>query len=240
MSTAKPKYEQLRRALLDEIRNGARADEALASERELMARFNVSRATVRQAIELLAAEGWVYTVQGAGTFVAGPSRIRKSLRLTSFSEDMAARRLVPGSKLLLAVEEPADVDVARDLVLSPGAAVHHLRRLRLADGTPMCLEDVHIPVAVAPGLLDRFTEGSLYQYLENTYAIVPVRADQTMRATVVGAAEAQLLDVPPHSPAMQVSRVAYDARDRPVERAVTLYRADRYDFRVTVSRRRPT
>ncbi|MFB6626351.1 GntR family transcriptional regulator [Streptomyces sp. NPDC056374] len=234
-----PKHEALRSILAALIDDGMEPHDALPSERELMQRYSVSRMTVRRAVERLTQEGRVYRVQGAGTFVAAPATISKTLHLTSFSEDIRGRRMVPDSRLLVLERTAADVDCARDLFVAPGSPVVHLERLRTADGEPMCLENVWLPESLVPGLVDHGEPLSLYGWLEQAGA-APESADQTIRATVVGPREATLLGVPPQFPALHVERITRDIRGRAVERAVSLYRADRYDYRLTISRERRT
>ncbi|MFF3890389.1 GntR family transcriptional regulator [Streptomyces sp. NPDC001914] len=234
-SEREPKHETLRSELLALIDEGLHPHDPLPSERELMQRYGVSRMTVRRAMERLAVEGRVYRVQGAGTFVADPATISKSLHLTSFSEDIRSRRMVPGSRLLVMERTGADLACARDLFLTPGTPVIHLERLRLADDEPMCLENVWLPEDLVPGLLEVSEPFSLYGWLESVGA-APVHADQTIRATVVDARQAELLSVPAHFPALQVERVTRDIRGRAVERAVGIYRGDRYDYRLSITR----
>ncbi|MGW2478013.1 GntR family transcriptional regulator [Streptomyces sp. NPDC001665] len=229
------KHEALRTELLALIDEGLEPHTPLPSERELMQQYGVSRMTVRRALERLAQENRVYRVQGAGTFVADPSTITKSIYLTSFSEDIRSRRMKPASQLLLLERAEADVACARDLFLAPGSPVVHLERLRLADGEPMCLENVWLPETLVPGLVEQGDPQSLYSWLERAGA-TPDRADQTIKATVLGSREAELLSVPAQFPALQVERITRDIRGRAVERAVSLYRADRYDYRLTITR----
>lgn len=230
------KHEALYHALRAEIGASLRPHDPLPSERELVTRFGVSRATVRQAVGRLEEEGLVYRAQGSGTFVADPATISKSLALTSFSEDMRSRRLTPDSRLLELTIVPARVVVARDLSVSPGAQMVHIRRLRLADGLPMCIEEVWLPVERV-GVLDAATvTGSLYETLAGR-GVRPHHADQVIAATVVDADQAGLLGVAAYSPALRVDRITYDEAGAAVERAESIYRADRYDFRITVTRR---
>jgi GntR family transcriptional regulator len=229
-----PKYQELRRAIAAELTNLAPHD-PLPSERELMARHGVSRMTVRQSLTRLVEDGLVYRVHGSGTFVADPATITKSLRLTSFSEDIRSRHMVPGAKLLLRERVAADAAVSQALSLEPGSEVEHLERLRTADGSPMCLENVWLPAEVIDGFGTTGVAESLYETLAR-HGHAPAYADQHIRATVLNPREAQLLGVPSFSPALVVSRVTYDATGQAIERAVGLYRADRYDFQVTVTR----
>lgn len=228
------KYEELRSALTLEVGKLV-AHDPLPSERELMARHGVSRMTVRQAIAGLADDGLVYRVQGSGTFVADPTKVTKSLHLTSFSEDIRGRRMVPGTKLLLSERLAADASVAHDLALEPGTEVVHLERLRTADGSPMCLENVWLPASLVDDVDYAGSGGSLYDKMTDA-GLAPDYADQRIRATVLDPRDAQLLAVPSFSPALLVVRVTYDVRRRAVERAVSLYRADRYDVEFTVTR----
>ncbi|GGR99244.1 HTH-type transcriptional repressor YvoA [Micromonospora fulviviridis] len=230
------KHEALYTALRAEIGSTLRPHDPLPSERELVARFGVSRATVRQAVGRLEEEGLVYRAQGSGTFVADPATISKSLALTSFSEDMRSRRLTPDSRLLDFTLTEAGVAVARDLSLSPGAEVAHIRRLRLADGLPMCIEEVWLPTERVGELDAAVVGGSLYGAL-GARGVQPHHADQVIAATVVDADQAALLGVAPYSPALRVDRITYDQAGVAIERAESMYRADRYDFRITVIRR---
>jgi len=125
------KHEWLRERLLQDIA-GLHPRSPLPTERELASTYEVSRATVRQALAALEQSGTVYRVQGAGTFVAGP-HVSKSLSLTSFSEDMRLRGLRPSSLVLAADEVPADAAIAGDLQIPVAASVVRLVRVRLAD-----------------------------------------------------------------------------------------------------------
>ncbi|MEV1146358.1 GntR family transcriptional regulator [Micromonospora sp. NPDC049799] len=200
------KHEALYAALRAEIGQALRPHDPLPSERELVARFGVSRATVRQAVGRLEEEGLVYRAQGSGTFVADPATISKNLALTSFSEDMRLRRLTPDSRLLDLTVTSAPVAVARDLAVSPGAEVMHVRRLRLADGLPMCLEEVWLPAERIGDLDAAVVAGSLYEVLAER-GVRPHHADQVIAATVVDADQARLLGVAAFSPALRVDRI---------------------------------
>ncbi|RJT97345.1 GntR family transcriptional regulator [Arthrobacter frigidicola] len=232
-----PKYEILRTELEQLITSGLDAHAPLPSERELMAQYGLSRMTVREALTRLAEDGLVYRVQGAGTFVSDLTKITKSLTLTSFSEDIRARGMVPGSRASTVTWTEADADTASVLNISPGARIVHMERVRTADGLPMCLENVWISAELVPENFELDENSSLYDYLEGI-GRGPVTASQTIQATVLTTDQANLLEVPPYSPALAVSRVTADAQGRVVEQAKSLYRADRYDFHVTVEKAR--
>jgi GntR family transcriptional regulator len=228
-----PKYYQLREILLDLIERELHVDAPVPSERELAARYGLSRMTARQAIEHLVSEGRLYRVQGKGTFVARP-KIDMPLRLTSFSEDMRARGMVPGSRDLGRRRALATGPLARELGVEQGTAVHVVERLRLADGVPMALERSHIPAHLAPDLLDRSLEGrSLYALLATEYGLALDRGDQVIEAGIADSGDAELLALAPGSAVLLLQRRSW-AGQVAVEYVVSTYRADRYQLRASL------
>jgi GntR family transcriptional regulator len=229
------KSEVLRRHLVDMIDGDLAPHDKLPTERDLADRFSLSRLTVRQVLGRLESEGRVYREQGSGTFVSEP-RIAKSLELTSFSEDMRARGLRPGSSEVSLVQRPAGAEIGAALGISPRAEVLHFHRVRTADDTPMCVEDSYLPSALAPGLAASDIDGSLYELLENRFHLKIDRAQQTIRATVLEPAEAAQLQSVDFGPAFDVTRVGFDARGDRIEYARSIYRGDRYSYDLTIYR----
>ncbi|GAB3208742.1 GntR family transcriptional regulator [Marinactinospora thermotolerans] len=233
-----PKYSQLREILLDWIEEtGLGVDDAIPSERELGALYGLSRMTVRQTIDHLVAEGKLYRVPGKGTFVARP-KIEMSLALTSFTEDMRARGFTPDSQDLARRIDPASGHLARMLDIEPGSPIHHIERLRTADGEPMALERSNIPLSLVPGLDERSLAGrSLYQLLEEEYGILLDSGEQTIEAGICDPTDARLLGLPPGSAVLLMQRRSF-ANGRCVELAISTYRADRYQLHSTLDPRR--
>jgi GntR family transcriptional regulator len=229
------KGARLRTYLLGLIDDQLKPHDQLPTERELAESFGVTRLTVRRALDQLGYEGRVYRTQGAGTFVSEP-RIAKSVELTSFTQDMRARGLVPGSRDTKVEEIAAGAEIGARLALSPRDRVAHIARVRTADGEPMCIEHTYIPARLAPRLAERAIEGSLYQLLTETYHLKIEKAEQSIHATVLDPPLAALLGVPEFSPAFKVLRVAYDARNQRIEYAESVYRADRYSYDFVIYR----
>ena len=235
-----PKYFQLREILLDLIEDDELpVDAPIPSERELCQRFGLSRMTVRQAVDHLVTEGRLYRVPGKGTFVARP-KIEMPLRLVSFTEDMLARGLRPGAIDLDRRTVPADARLARIFEVEPGTEIHVIERLRTADGIPMAVERSHIPDAVAPGLSDESLAGrSLYDLLASTYGVLLDRGEQTIEAGIADPIDAALLDLPAGAAAVLLLQRRSFVGDRPVEFAVSTYRADRYQLHLALEVPRP-
>jgi len=229
------KATRLREYLTGLIDGGLQPHDRMPTERELAEQFQTTRLTVRRALDQLGHEGRLYRTQGAGTFVSEP-RIAKSLELTSFSDDMRARGLKPGSLGTTVECIAAGAEVGAELHISPRDMVVHITRTRTADGVAMCLEHCYMPSAVVPGLETTSWDGSLYEVLSRTYGLTPEKAEQSIRASVLDAADAAALSVPEFSPAFRVQRVTFDARGRRLEYALSTYRADRYSYDMVIYR----
>lgn len=220
-----PKHAQLRAALLEVLVPG----QAIPSERELMATCQVSRATVRKAIDDLVAEGVLRRTHGLGTFAVAP-RLESTLHLASFSQDMRRRGLRPASRLLSLGREVPPAAVATALGLADGEPAWHVVRVRLADDAPVAHEDGWYPAALFAGLdRHRLAERSLYEVLGSEYGRWIDRAEQDLWAEPADADLAATLGVQPGAPVLAFRRRSEAAGVR-VEHVVSRYRGDRYQL----------
>jgi GntR family transcriptional regulator len=202
--------------------------DAIPSERALSTNLGVSRLTLRAALDDLVREGYLIRRRGSGTFVAEP-KVAKGMEITSFSDDMRSRGLTPGSTTLDFRTIPAGARLGRILHVSPSEPVLTVKRLRLADGEPMAVEQLHVPESLFPGLTARdLEESGFYDLVETRYEIEIVGGTQTVEPTVTDEEESKLLGVPLHSPALQFERVTRSALGAVVEFTSSTYRGDRY------------
>ena len=221
------KHVQVRehvRALIADAQPGA----AAPSERELVAQFGVARMTVRQALDALVAEGLLERMPGRGTFVAQPRQ--RVGRLTSYTEDMKRRGLLPESQTLLARREQAGPGVARALDISAGDSVIHWKRLRRADQRVICVEDAYLNEVLLPGFLQAGMPTSLYDAL-TLRGLRPTWAEDSIASDHATREEAELLELTPGAPVLRHSRRAL-AGDMVVEVSRTAFRYDRFTMYV--------
>jgi GntR family transcriptional regulator len=229
------KSHRLREALLELIRERL-PGEALPTERELCAEYGVSRATVRHVLQGLEAEQRIFRRQGKGTFVA-LAKIEEPLGLTSHTEEMRARGIVPGSKLITVSRTETPIEVAAALRLGPEAEVLRIERLRLADGEPIALEVLFLNAQRFDGITASLGDNvSFYQLLHSDYGVELDSAEETIEAVVAGVREAKLLDCPPGAALLQLSRLTTDTENRPIEFVQSLYRGDRFRFKQHLER----
>jgi GntR family transcriptional regulator len=202
---------------------GSAPGTAAPSERDLVERFGVARMTVRQALDALVVEGVLERFPGRGTFVATPRRVPTGV--TSLTEDLARRGRVAESRTLLAGRKRPSPKLAVALGVVADEPVVHWRRIRLADGRPVCISDAYMRESVVPGLLDRLP-ASLYDELE-LRGRRPTWAEDSVAAGIATDEEAALLEVPPGSAVLRHARRALWG-ETVIEVSRTVFRGDQH------------
>lgn len=225
-----PLYQQLRDHINATIVSGQmKAGEPLPSEREIAEIADVSRITVRKAVQELVKEGLVVQRQGSGTSVAPKTeRVQQSLtRLTSFTEDMARRgKNVTSTFLEKGLFSPSPEEIMA-LGLKSDGLVARLSRLRKADGKPLALERASLSTDYLPD--PESVGASLYEHLDKS-GNKPSRAIQRISAISLRGEEAKLLEVEDGSAGLNIERISYLPNGLVVEFTKSIYRGDAYDF----------
>jgi GntR family transcriptional regulator len=225
-----PLYRKLRQSLEEAILSGKlNHGDALPPERDLADYANISRVTVRKAVDDLVKDGLLVRRHGSGTFVVKPvNRVQQSLsRLTSFTEDMARRGLTTTAQWIERGLFHPSPDEMMVLGLAADSLVARLGRLRIADDMPLAIERASISAEFLP---DPVRIGaSLYAELDKTKSR-PVRAVQRISACSLKDPDAAMLGVPVGSASLSIERISYLASGRVVEFTRSLYRGDAYDF----------
>lgn len=227
LTSKQPLYLQVKQTFRHAIESSLyQANEAIPPERQIAEELNVSRITVRKAIDGLIKEGMLFSRQGSGTYVR--SRIEKNFaKISSFSEDMRSRGRVPSSSWIARTQGLVSPDEALALNLSPGTPVYRFHRLRYADGVPLLIEYATIVAEYLPSL--DVVDNSLYEAL-STHGNRPVRALQRLRALLLDEKKAQLLKLNAGEAALLVERIGFLRDGRAVEFCQSYFRGDTYDF----------
>lgn len=235
---ATPLYLQLHQAILEQVvSTQAAPGDRLPTERELQERFGVSRATVRSALDLLERQGYVVRSQGVGTVVARAKIEPNISHLTSFSEDLEAKGMRPGSATLEVALVPPPARAMTHFVLSDLDKVWYVKRLRFADGQPVGIHELYIPPSLEFAPLALQSMPSYYRLLKERHGIEPSRAVESFTAKTANADEAALLDLDVGAALLAIERVTYDELERVLEYVVLRYRADHYEYRVELRRK---
>jgi GntR family transcriptional regulator len=233
-----PLYARLRDALRAEILDGRLgAGDRLPSESELSAAHGVSRITVRQALGDLQKAGLITRLQGKGAFVAPPHASQSLQRLQGLSEALASQGQTVHSKRLSLRKVRAPADVARQLALAGGAQVTQLVSLRYLDGAPLSVNVSHFAAALGERIARIDVSGrDLIDVLEHDLAQPVGEAQLEIRAQALSARDARWLKAVAGEPALRVDRLVLGRDGQPLQAESATYPADRFSYRLTLSR----
>lgn len=227
-----PTYRMIKEDILrqineDELSTG----QCLLSERDMCLRYGTSRMTVRQAVNELEMQGYVYRIQGKGTFVSSRKMEQSLIGITGFSDDMRRRGKVPGSKVLIMTTCGADKALASSLDVPLGSKLIELKRLRLADHVPMALERAYLNYDLCKDILEYdLSNASLYHILQNELGLELGKGKQYMEATLTDPTQSNLLQVPVNTVALAIERHIATEDGIPLEVVYSVYRGDRFRF----------
>jgi len=233
-----PLYHQVREVLLTLIKEaGLEEGSLIPTEREIGEKLQVSRITVRRAIDELVREGYLVAQQGKGTFVARPKIDRSMTQMQSFSEQMLKEGHRPGSQLLSLRHEKASGHVAAVLNIEDDDWIWVVERLRYADDEPICISmtylNLPLDVTLTPAELEQ--ETSLWAILDKK-GVRFTRSEETVQALTAGEREAELLNIEIGASLLLVEGVVYTADNTPIEYHEMFNRGDRYKYSIQLTR----
>ncbi|MVB10006.1 HTH-type transcriptional repressor YvoA [Caprobacter fermentans] len=228
-----PIYLQLREVVRSKIEEGEYLPGmAIPSENELADFYGINRLTVRNAIDALVGEGMLKRVQGKGVYVVG-SKIERDLEtLGGFRQTMREKHARPGTKILVKTQRRAGIKYAHIFGIEPEDMLYYIRRLGLAEGEPISLEEILVPHDVVPKLegidLSVFSLYEVYDF----YGIHLKRAWQTLDIAEPEASDARMLNIDPGLAVLLFTCVSYDENDRVIEYSRSYTRGDKCNFSV--------
>ncbi len=201
----------------------------LPSERALSEEYGVSRMTLRRAIDVLQARGYIYSVPSKGLFVAEPRMVRTS-DVTSLSEVLRHRGNNPKTKLHLADRIHASDEVAKALGLRKGDWVYRIEQSFFDADVAMATETAYIPAEIAPGLLEQDLAASLSSILSNNYEKPILRVQYRVRAVIPEEKFRERLDLAVGAPTFEFFAVGITSKERSAFLVVSYKRGDKYDL----------
>jgi GntR family transcriptional regulator len=223
-------YAIVKQDLMIAIKSGIyKAGEQLPTEDELCKIHNVSRTTVRLALQQLELEGRIKKIQGKGTFVTttNPQIVHHMLApIISFTEHMKDLGRRSETRVLESTVIPATAPLEEILQVPAQSPVTKLTRLRLADDEPVAYEVSYIPWQLAPGLSNEDSIGSLFKLLREKYRLRIDRSLDTLKPVATAGDVAILLKIAPGSPSIDIRTVSYLADNTPVEYSEGIFRSD--------------
>lgn len=234
-----PAYKKVYFSIKRNIQEGHyKPGSLLPCESELEEMFSVSRTTIRKAISLLTAEGYLEVKQGRGTLVLDTSTTQRLNGITSITETLIKRGYTVTTQGISIELVPASPSVAQALDISAGTPVYHVQRVQCADGMPIAIIRNYLRANLLPGLenkIGHFT--GLYNMLEQEYNVILLNAMENISAISADFIESQILRIPIGTPLLLVRRVSCTEQG-PFEYAFIKIIADKYEYSVYLEGRK--
>lgn len=232
-----PLYYQLKQIFDDKMLSGEwHPGQLIPTENELIAKYEVSRTTVREGINALVNEGKLQKKQGKGTIVCAPRLEERLGRLTGFAEEMISKGLTPGAKLLEVKEMIAPKAVSEKLSGGKEKHVLYIKRIRLANDEPIAIESSYWPKEIGAYFKDSNLETIAFYSVLDKNGIYLRDADEIITAKTATKQEASLLGIHEKDPMLRMMRCTYSTLGHAIEYTQTDYRSDLYVYRVHLKR----
>ena len=230
-----PRYTQVMNYYIPLIKSGKlKEGDKMPTEEEICELFNISRITVRRALEGLQQGGYIYKHQGKGSFVTTKKTGFQLNHLKGFTEEMKALGKEPSSEVLTFEIVNPNEKVAETLGIDTNQKIYLLERLRLADGLPIAIERVHLPFYRFPTLRNVNLSQSLYEILQYQFGCESYKGLQEIHAGLASEEEAKRLQITPGCAVLHINRTTYEQEGVTYEYVESTYRGDQYQFTVTL------
>lgn len=237
-----PIYEQLANFIRLQVRAEVfKPGEKMLPENDLCEILNVSRTTIRQAMELLVEEGLIIRYRRKGSFIADAKMKRPINNLYNFTENMKELHAIPSSVVFEQKVMPASEEISNALQLpSSQNEIFYLNRLRCANGKPVLIERTSIPYYLCPGIEQYdFSSASLYQVLNQNYLLNPYHATETIAAVLIREDEAKQLRCKTKAIGYKITRISHLDIGLVYEYTTSITRADMCEFQMELYKSTP-
>ena len=234
-----PLYHQVEESIRQDIANRIYLPgQSIPTELELQEKFNVSRETVRKAVNNLVSAGLVEKRKGVGTFVTHPKIVHRIGHIYGSHEEILARGMIPSTIFIEKREIEPSESMRQEMALGNGATVIKVKRLRLVNEEPVAILSSYLPKDLVPDLARvKFKNNSLYKTLEEIYHLTLSEGDEIIEAGSIRNNDADLLQTRRRAPILVVRRLTYLDNARVIENLTALYRSDKFKYQVKLKGR---
>ncbi|MGL5327826.1 MAG: GntR family transcriptional regulator, partial [Peptostreptococcaceae bacterium] len=210
------------------------ANQLLPSERELIDEYNVSRITVRRAIDELVKDGYAYKIRGKGSFVKGENLTQGLNRVSSYTEEILNHGMNPSRHVINAAISKMDNVTAEIFNMNVADDLFILKRVYYADNEPICITETMLPYSLFPKIeCFDFTNNSLYSILENFYDLKITKAKQNIEATISDEYSSNYLKITNGYPLLLFQTTTYgliDGDEIPFEYFKSYYNSNKFKY----------
>lgn len=229
-----PLHIQLKNEIEQQIINNVYEDQ-IPSEREFMEKYDVSRSTVREAINALVREGVLIKKHGKGTYISIKPLHSWLGHLSSTTEVIRGLGMEPGARLL-EFHKMVSPEYVREITGFEEA--FFLKRIRLANDIPIGLEQQYYPIYIGEQLADyNLDEITLYDVIQRDLGIPFSEANQKISSGTISDKDLAHLEIDRSVSVLKAERIIRGQDDTIIEYEEAFYRSDMYSFELNLSRK---
>lgn len=236
MNNMIPRYLNIVQYFQQKIENGDMSNgDKLPTEEEICSYFNVSRTTVRKALQILENDRYIIKKHGKGSYVNffAPMQLNS---LKGFTEEMAIKGYKVYSQLIsLNLIDAKDI-ISNKLNVQEGTKIYSIVRLRYVNEQPMSIEQVYVPYFLCNDIERYDLTDSLYKIYRDIYDLKLQYAEQCIEADIADKKERDLLNISGNIPVLKITRTVYIENNIPLEYVSSIYRGDKYKFYVNLAK----
>jgi GntR family transcriptional regulator len=238
LKQGKALHTQITDWLLNQINGGQlKPDQKLPSENELAENFDVSRVTVRRALQTLESQSIIYRCQGLGSFVKDNRPAQSLVKLTDFNEDMKNAGMSASSEVLSFEQVEVGLKLSGILGVQEGKPAFRIERLRLADNEPIAFDITWLPFIYGQLITtEKLSNNTIYNILEKDYEIPVTRGCYRMSAINADKKLAEYLKVESQAALFLIDRISYTIGNKPIYYQKRYYRSDKVLYEMRLER----
>lgn len=232
LDSSKPLYLQIEADIKNSILSKKyKPGEKLPTENVLSEQYDVSKITIRKAIQKLSDEGFVKKVQGKGTFVTYQKEKLVLNKTSGFKEALSTKGHSAKNEVIQASFLNADKTIAEKLSIPINTKIVYLERLVWEDNEPMALDKIYFENDKFPDFITKLDDNlSFYQILEESYAIKPKNSILEINGISANSHQADLLKCNIGDPLFYINKISYDENNKPIHFSLTTIRCDRITY----------
>ena len=230
-STSQPLYLQVKQKIMDRIQSGEFKDgDMLPTESVLQKEYEVSRATIRNALDEIEKEQLILRKRGVGTTIHKRKFKKELMKLQSFSSLMASRGLKPRTEILSVEISDVPIEVEEYSKQQISEKSWFIKRILLANEKPIGLQHLYFPTSLIFSPDELSSMESFYELINQRHGIKPYVGEETLTATVANKETADLLQISEGNPLLDIWRTTFDEKASVFEVCHLLYIADLYEY----------
>lgn len=226
-----PLYQQLAHSIKKAVdEQKLKENDKIPAENEFCKIYDLSRTTVRQALDILEKDGYIYKLRGKGSYVSTPKIYQNRSSFSKFYDDMRSLGKVPVSKIISLKIKVADVYVREKMQLEENEMLCQIKWIRYGNNEPLIYETINLNYKLVDGIeMKELTDKKLYDILSEEYGIKMTHGKELFYPCKLDINEAKNLGLKENDLGMKVERVVFQGKDV-VEYTTSTVRGDRFIY----------